>query len=277
MTETARTSALVDEGDDQKAAHVEVESVRLSYGRRSVMRDLSCSFPRGRISVLMGGSGTGKSTLLRLVGGLSRPDSGSVRVEGTDVTQLREHQLATVRTRIGMLFQNGALLDSMSIFDNVALPLRERTNESEATIAERVHARLEAVALHDVDDLLPRELSGGMLKRAALARATIMDPAILLCDEPFSGLDPPNVLRIESLLTRLSADLGLTVIMTSHHVPSSRRMGAQIVLLMDGGAISGSPVDLAQHRDPRIAEFLGVDHGGEQAGVRASVGRVDLS
>jgi phospholipid/cholesterol/gamma-HCH transport system ATP-binding protein len=258
--------------------HVEIDSVCLSFGRREVMRNLSCGFPRGRVSVLMGGSGTGKSTLLRLIGGLLRPDSGSVRVAGTDVTRLGERSLGQVRTQLGMLFQNGALLDSISIFDNLALPMRERTREDETEIARRVHARLEAVGLADVDDLLPGELSGGMLKRAALARATIMNPEILLCDEPFSGLDPPNVLRIEALLTRLSQELGLTVIMTSHHVATSRRMSAQVVLLLDGASVSGTPVELATHADPRVAEFLGVSVGGRgDADGQDALPGVDLS
>ncbi|MCA9509915.1 MAG: ATP-binding cassette domain-containing protein [Myxococcota bacterium] len=248
-----------------REAHVELRDVRVSFGSRAVIQGLSCSFPRGRVSVLMGGSGTGKSTLLRVVAGLLTPQSGSVRVAGDEIVGLRERELASVRTRLGMLFQNGALLDSLSVFDNVALPLRERTRRSEAEIRDLVHEHLTAVGLDEVDDLLPRELSGGMLKRAALARAIVLDPEILLCDEPFSGLDPVNVLRIEALLTRLSDDLGLTVIMTSHHVPSSRRMADQITVLFPDSAVTGSPRELAASSDERVAPFLGVrgEAGGE--------------
>ena len=140
---------------------------------------------------------------------------------------------------------------------------------SEAQIRDEVHRRLAAVGLEDVDDLLPGELSGGMLKRAALARAIILDPEILLCDEPFSGLDPPNVLRIEALLARLAGELGLTVIVTSHHVVTSRRMANQLMVLFPDGAVSGTPQELAMSRDPRINEFLGVQPEAETAGSDA--------
>jgi len=250
-------------------AHVELRDVWLAFGNRPVMRGLNCSFPRGRVSVLMGGSGSGKSTLLRVIAGLVSPDSGSVLVAGHQVVGRSESELASVRVRIGMLFQNGALLDSMSVFDNIALPLRERTGKSEAQIRDEVHRRLAAVGLEDVDDLLPGELSGGMLKRAALARAIILDPEILLCDEPFSGLDPPNVLRIEALLARLAGELGLTVIVTSHHVVTSRRMANQLMVLFPDGAVSGTPQELAMSRDPRINEFLGVQPEAETAGSDA--------
>ena len=242
-----------------ESAHVEIRSVRKAFGRRVVFRNLSCRFSRGRISVLMGGSGAGKSTLLRLIAGLEHPDSGSISIAGQEVTGLGERALTAVRRQLGMLFQSGALLDSMSVFDNVALPLREHTGLSGREIADTVHDRLEAVGLEDVDELLPGELSGGMLRRAALARAIIMNPEILLCDEPFSGLDPPNVERIEGLLTRLCFDLGLTILVCSHHMASALRMGHQIILLREGGAVSGSPQALATSGDSEITEFLGAD------------------
>ncbi len=242
-----------------EVAHIELESVRLAFGRRTVFRDLNCRVPRERISVLLGGSGTGKSTFLRLIAGLQRPDAGRIRVAGEETQALRERDLDRVRRQIGMLFQNGALLDSITVFENVALPLREHTGLSEDEIAGAVHRRLSAVGLEDVDELLPRELSGGMLRRVALARAIIMDPDILLCDEPFSGLDPPNVARIEALLTRLNRDLGLTVLVSSHHMASASRMGHQLVLLIDGGAVCGTPSELAASSDPRIIAFFRAD------------------
>jgi phospholipid/cholesterol/gamma-HCH transport system ATP-binding protein len=209
--------------------------------------------------VVLGGSGAGKSTLLRLVGGLERPDSGSVRVAGEEVGRLAERHLFRVRSRIGMLFQGGALLDSMTVFDNVALPLREHTPLSEPEIAERVGERLAAVGLPDVSDLFPRHLSGGMARRAALARCIVMDPEIVLCDEPFSGLDPLNVRRIEALLVDLSRRAGLTLVVTSHHLASSLRMADRIVFLVDGHAVSGTPKDLLRSSDRRIAEFLAAE------------------
>ena len=240
-------------------SHVALSRVALAFGRRVVFRELCCEFPRGRISVIMGGSGSGKSTILRLIGGLLQPDAGSVWVAGTDVASLGASELGKLRQRLGMQFQNGALLDSMTVFENVALPLREHARLSEEEIRERVHARLESVGLTDVDGLLPGELSGGMLRRVAFARAIVMAPEIVLCDEPFSGLDPPNVSRIEALLIRLNRELGLTVIVTSHHMATSLRMAERLVLLQDGQALAGSPAELAASGDSSIAEFIGED------------------
>ena len=244
---------------DSEPAHVEVRGVSLAFGRRRVFDELSCGFARGRISVLMGGSGTGKSTLLRMVGGLQAPDAGSIRVAGQEIVGLGEAGQRQARARLGMLFQNGALLDSMSVFDNVALPLREHSQLASAEIAERVHDRLAAVGLADIDDLLPGELSGGMLRRAALARAIVMEPEILLCDEPFSGLDPPNVSRIEALLTHLNRDHGLTLVVTSHHMATSLRLAHRIFLLRGNACVEGAPAELASSRDSAIREFLGKD------------------
>lgn len=221
----------------------------------------------------MGGSGTGKSTILRLIGGLQRPDRGSIRVAGQEITGLGEIELSRMRRRLGMLFQNGALLDSMTVFENVALPLVEHSGMSPARIADRVHERLEAVGLSDVDDLLPGELSGGMLRRVAFARAIVMEPEILLCDEPFSGLDPPNVSRIEALLVHLKRDLGLTIIVTSHHMASSLRMAERLLLLQpQGEAVAGTPAELAASRDSAIAEFIGEDGAAFLARQRVGAG-----
>lgn len=210
----------------------------------------------------MGGSGSGKSTILRLISGLLRPDAGRVLVAGEEIFEPNGQARASVRARLGMLFQNGALLDSMTIFENVALPLREHSDLGEAEIAASVHEQLAAVGLEDVDGLLPGELSGGMLRRAALARAIITKPEILLCDEPFSGLDPPNVARIEALLVQLNTTLGLTLLVCSHHVSSARRMAHRMVLLLDGKAVAGTPIEMATHPDSRVSEFLRVDSTG---------------
>jgi phospholipid/cholesterol/gamma-HCH transport system ATP-binding protein len=239
--------------------HIAFDGVRLTLGRRPVFRDLSCGFVRGQVTVVLGGSGAGKSTLLRLVGGLERPDAGTVRIAGEDVSRLPERELYRVRERIGMLFQGGALLDSMTIFDNVALPLREHTDKSEAEIAAEVNRHLADVGLPDVGDLLPRHLSGGMSRRAALARCVVMSPELVLCDEPFSGLDPLNVRRIESLLVDLSRRRGLTLVVTSHHLASSLRMADRIVFLVDGRAVAGTPQDLLQNEDRRIVDFLAAE------------------
>src|SRR5690242_20670670 len=153
----------------------------MAFGSRPVFRDLSCRFPRGQVSVILGGSGSGKSTMLRLIGGLVRPTGGRVVVDGEDVASMPERQLFAVRRKLGMMFQGGALLDSMTVFDNLALPLREHAELPEPEIAALVRDRLDAVGLDDVEALLPRQLSGGMVKRVALARAIIGKPVILLC------------------------------------------------------------------------------------------------
>jgi len=241
---------------------IRFDGVQLRRGDRRVFDGLSCGFARAQINVVLGGSGAGKTTLLRLIGGLTRPESGSVYVADEDVTRLSERQLFRTRTRLGMLFQGGALLDSMTIFENVALPLREHTQLSEHDIAQEVARRLVAVGLPATENLLPRQLSGGMNRRAALARTIVKDPEIVLCDEPFSGLDPINVRRIEALLVDLNRRLGLTMIITSHHLASSLRMADRIVFLVDGRAIAGTPQDLLRSTDQRVVEFLQADSDG---------------
>jgi phospholipid/cholesterol/gamma-HCH transport system ATP-binding protein len=235
------------------------DGVHLRLGERCIFDELSCGFPRSRISVILGGSGAGKSTLIRMIGGLQRPDSGSVRVAGQDITAFSEPELYKVRDRIGMLFQGGALLDSMTVFENVALPLREHTHLSDADIQAEVNRRLTAVGLAEEGHFYPRELSGGMGRRAALARAIVTDPEILLVDEPFSGLDPINVRRIEALLVDLNRHLDLTLVVTSHHIASSLRMADRLIFMVDGTVIAGSPADLLKSEDERIVEFLSAD------------------
>ena len=257
---------------------IRFDGVQLRRGDRRVFDGLSCGFARAQINVVLGGSGAGKTTLLRLIGGLTRPESGSVYVADEDVTRLSERELFRTRARIGMLFQGGALLDSMTIFENVALPLREHTQLSERDIAAEVTRRLVAVGLPDTEYLYPRQLSGGMNRRAALARTIVTDPEIVLCDEPFSGLDPINVRRIEALLVDLNHRLGLTMIITSHHLASSLRMADRIVFLVDGRAIAGTPEDLLRSTDQRVLEFLRADSDGPEGAPRiapavASAGR----
>jgi phospholipid/cholesterol/gamma-HCH transport system ATP-binding protein len=231
----------------------------MAFGDRPVFDGVSCTFPAGRISVLLGGSGSGKSTVLRLIGGLIRPRAGRVLVDGDDVTGLSERDLFRVRRKIGMLFQHGALLDSMTVFDNLALPLREHDRLDEPSVAVAVHDRLEAVGLRDVDGLLPSQLSGGMVKRVALARAIIRNPAVLLCDEPFSGLDPISSRRIETLLTGLNRSRGMTTLVVSHDIDSTMRMAARILMLLPGGHVSGAPTELRVSADPRVRAFLSHD------------------
>ncbi len=235
---------------------VQLSDVHMSYGRRPVLRGVSCSFPGGQISVVLGGSGSGKSTILKLIGGLIEASRGRVVVAGRNVVGLRESELYEVRRGLGMMFQNGALLDSMTVFDNLAFPLREHSDLSEDEIRDRVHESLAAVGLDDVDGLLPRQLSGGMVKRVALARALVGHPDILLVDEPFSGLDPLSTKLIEALLVRINRQHGMTMIVVSHHIPSTMRMADRIVLLLPDAVIEGAPAELASSRDLRVKRFL---------------------
>lgn len=237
----------------------------MSYGRRPVLRGLSCSFPAGAISVVLGGSGSGKSTVLKLIGGLIKANAGRIDVAGRNVVGLRESELYVVRRSLGMMFQNGALLDSMSVFDNLAFPLREHSDLTPKQIEERVHESLAAVGLDDVDDLLPRELSGGMVKRVALARALVGHPDILLVDEPFSGLDPLSTKLIEALLVRINRQHGMTMIVVSHHIPSTMRMADRIVLLLPDAVVEGAPADLRVSDDVRVRHFLTEDTDDSEA------------
>ncbi len=245
----------------------------MAFGERRVFDHLSFRFPPGRISVILGGSGSGKSTVLRLIGGLVQPVRGRILVDGEDVTRLSERQLFRLRERLGMMFQGGALLDSMTVFDNVAFALRERTRASAADIAARVRESLAAVGLSDAEDLLPGQLSGGMVKRAALARALIMRPRILLCDEPFSGLDPVSARRIEALLGTINARFDVTVVVVSHDIPSTMRMASQVLVLLPDGAVQGTPDELEHSRDPRVAAFL---HPDIDAALRTEAGEVEV-
>jgi phospholipid/cholesterol/gamma-HCH transport system ATP-binding protein len=237
--------------------HVAVRAVRFSRGNRSIFRDVSCDFLRDRINVILGGSGAGKTTLLRMLGCLLRPDEGSIRVDGSlDLTGLRLAGIREYRRRVGMVFQGGALLDSMTVYDNVALPLREHSKLAEAEIRREVHDVFRSVELKDVDRLLPAELSGGMRKRAALARALILAPDLLLCDEPFSGLDPATLRVVEAMLVDVSRTRGVTMVIASHDVPSTFRMADHMVLMVDGEAISGGPEVFRASRDPRVDAFF---------------------
>jgi phospholipid/cholesterol/gamma-HCH transport system ATP-binding protein len=237
-------------------SHVVLERVRLAYGKRRIFDSLSCAFPPGRISVILGGSGSGKSTILRLIGGLIRPQAGRVLVDGEDVTRMSERGLKVMRYKLGMLFQGGALLDSYNVFDNLALPLREQNHLSQREIINTVNSTLVAVGVTDADELLPGQLSGGMLRRVALGRAIIRKPLILLCDEPFSGLDPIGIKRIEALLVAINRQFGMTIIVVSHHIPSTLRMAERVLLLLEGRTVQGSPGQLRHGTDAEAADFL---------------------
>jgi len=258
------SSAIAEAGIlEEEPAHVDVLGLRLAYGTNRVFKGLSCRFSQGRISTIIGASGCGKSTLLKLIACLIRPDYGDIWVGDQEVTCMPEPQARRFRRRIGMLFQAGALLDSMTVFDNVSLPLSENTDLTSTEIADEVHLQFEAVGLENVDRLLPGELSGGMRKRVALARAMITRPEILLVDEPFSGLDPIAVRMVESLLVDLRQRTGVTMILVNHDIPSTMRMADQIVFLIGYRALSGTVEEMQASEDPRVRAFLDSASPGE--------------
>jgi len=236
--------------------HLAFDDVSMAFGERRVFDHLSFRFPAGKISVILGGSGSGKSTALRLIGGLIAPTTGHILVDGADITQLSERQLYGVRGKLGMLFQGGALLDALTVFENVAFPLRERHRLEASALSARVRECLAAVGLTDADGLLPSQLSGGMVKRAALARAIAAQPLILLCDEPFSGLDPISARRIEALLVEINTRFRMTVVVVSHDIASTMRMASQVLVLLPEGAVEGTPDELRRSTDARVAAFL---------------------
>jgi phospholipid/cholesterol/gamma-HCH transport system ATP-binding protein len=238
------------------AAHVRLRDVHMAFDGRPVFAGLSCAFPRGRISIVLGGSGSGKSTMLRLIAGLVRPNRGEVVVDGDDVARMSERELGRVRRKLGMMFQGGALLDSMTVFDNLAFPLREHRTVAPGDVQDAVHRRLSDVGLSEVDPLLPGQLSGGMTKRVALARALLMQPVVLLCDEPFSGLDPISLRRVEDLLVRVNGAHRITMIVVSHHIPSTLRMADHTVLLLPDRAVEGAPRALLESDDPMVRAFM---------------------
>jgi len=259
-------------------AHVVLDRVAMAYGEREVFRGVSCSFPRGKISVVLGGSGSGKSTVLRLIAGLVHPVEGRILIDGSDIGKLRERELFAVRRNVGMMFQHGALLDSMSVFDNVAFPLVEHSRLGRQQIEDEVHGTLAAVGLADVDALLPGELSGGMLKRVALARALIQKPTIVLVDEAFSGLDSVSVKVIEALLVRINRTLGMTMISVSHHIPTTMRMADKVVLLLPDDVVQGTPQQVVHHPNARVRRFFDEEideptvagHDSPEAGAQGS-------
>ena len=236
---------------------IRIENLHKSFGSQQVLRGVHLDIPDKAIFTVVGGSGAGKSCLLKHVIGLLRPDAGRVWVDDVDVTGLGRRALNRVRNRFGMLFQGGALFDSMSVYDNVAFPLREKTRTSEAEIRAKVEERLFQVGLADGGDKFPSELSGGMRKRAALARALVSDPEILLFDEPTTGLDPIRVHAIHRLIQDLHGLLGFTAVIVSHEIPEVFSIATHIAMLHQGKIIeSGSPSDLQASDDPVVRQFL---------------------
>jgi phospholipid/cholesterol/gamma-HCH transport system ATP-binding protein len=228
-----------------------------SFGPKKVIRGLSLDVRRGETLVILGGSGSGKSVLLKHINGLLRPDAGRVVVDGVDITALGEAELVDVRRKVGILFQSGALFDSMTVGDNVAYALREHTDLAPEAIAERVRLTLASVDLPDTESLMPAELSGGMRKRAALARAVILEPAGLLYDEPTTGLDPVLAHRINLLIRQLQAQRHLTSVVVTHDLHSAFAVGDRFAFLHEGTIrFVGLREELERSGDPMLTEFL---------------------
>lgn len=236
---------------------IQAEGLTRSFGDKVVLQSIDFELHRGERVAVVGPSGTGKSVLLRHVVGLLTPDEGRVRVGGGDLAEMTPGELRRARRRFGMLFQGGALFDSLTLAENVAFPLRHVARMSPAEIDRRVSECLDAVRLSDAADLLPGALSGGMRKRAALARCIALEPEILLFDEPTSGLDPDTALAIDELIVRLTRDLGAAAVVVTHDIQSVLRVASRVVFLHQGRVHwSGDVSDLAHADDRFVAHFI---------------------
>jgi phospholipid/cholesterol/gamma-HCH transport system ATP-binding protein len=236
---------------------VELRNVTFGYGDRIILDDISLSVPRGKVTALMGASGGGKTTVLRLVGGQYRAQQGQVLLDGQDVTSMGHEQLYEARRRMGMLFQFGALFADLSVYENVAFPLREHTDLSEELIRHVVLMKLNAVGLRGARDLMPSEVSGGMARRVALARAIVLDPELIMYDEPFAGLDPISLGTAAQLIRRLNDSLGVTSIVVSHDLEETFQIADQVVILANGRiAAQGTPEEVKRSTDPLVKQFV---------------------
>jgi phospholipid/cholesterol/gamma-HCH transport system ATP-binding protein len=250
--------SLKSEADEQAAeALVQVRGLRFLRGDRAIFDGVDLDIPRGKITAIMGPSGTGKTTLLRLIGGQLQPDSGSIRVDGQEVPELDRAALYALRQRMGMLFQTGALLTDLDVFENVAFPLREHTRLPESMIRDLVLMKLEAVGLRGAHGLSPNELSGGMARRVALARAIALDPTMIMYDEPFTGQDPISMGILVQLIRRLNDALELTSIVVSHDVRETASIADYIYVISDGKVVEhGSPQALEDSSSEWVRQFM---------------------
>ncbi len=236
---------------------VEVRDLSFARGSRKIFDGIHLDIPRGKVTAILGPSGTGKTTLLRLIGGQLQPLRGSVQVDGQEVSRLRHGELYALRQRMGMLFQSGALLTDLNVFDNVAFPLREHTELPESMIRDIVLMKLQAVGLRGAAQLQPSELSGGMARRVALARAIALDPMMIMYDEPFAGQDPISMGVLVKLIRLLNDALGLTSIVVTHDVSEAASIADVMYLVSEGKVVEhGSPDDLKASGSDWVQQFL---------------------
>ncbi len=246
---------------EQSSSLVEFKQVTFAYpgakGDRVILKDISLSVPRGKVTALMGASGGGKTTVLRLIGGQQKATSGDVLFDTQNVGGLSQTDLYAARRRMGMLFQFGALFTDLSVFDNVAFPLREHTRLGPELIRDIVLMKLDAVGLRGARDLMPSEISGGMARRVALARAIVLDPELIMYDEPFAGLDPISLGTAAQLIRQLNDTLGITSIVVSHDLEETFRIADKVIILANGGiAAEGTPDEVRSSKDPLVHQFV---------------------
>ncbi|MEO8164393.1 MAG: ABC transporter ATP-binding protein [Betaproteobacteria bacterium] len=242
---------------------VEFSRVDFAYDRRPILKGVDLTFARGKVIAIMGGSGSGKTTLLRLIGGQLTPNRGEVRVDSQPVQRMSHAKLYAMRRKMGMLFQFGALFTDLSVFENVAFPLREHTALPETMIRDLVLMKLNAVGLRGAQDLKPAELSGGMARRVALARAIALDPMLVMYDEPFTGLDPISVGIIGNLIRRLNDALGATSIVVTHDVEQSLKIVDYVYFLSGGHVVAqGTPSEVLASTEPFVHQFVHAEADG---------------
>jgi len=246
---------------EQSPTLVEFKHVSFAYpgakADRVILKDISLSVPRGKVTALMGASGGGKTTVLRLIGGQQKATSGNVFFDAQNVGGLSQSELYTARRRMGMLFQFGALFTDLSVFDNVSFPLREHTRLVPELIRDIVLMKLDAVGLRGARDLMPSEISGGMARRVALARAIVLDPELIMYDEPFAGLDPISLGTAAQLIRQLNDTLGITSIVVSHDLEETFRIADKVIILGNGGiAAEGTPDEVRNSKDPLVHQFV---------------------
>jgi phospholipid/cholesterol/gamma-HCH transport system ATP-binding protein len=239
---------------------IELHAVHIAFDDHEVLRGIDLAVKKGEILTIMGGSGSGKSVLLRLIAGLIKPDRGEIRIDGTDIVPLNEETMLSFRQRMGIVFQQAALFDSMSVADNIAYPLREHAMLDEASIRPRVAELLDIVGLPEIQEQFPSELSGGMRKRVGIARALAMKPALVLYDEPTSGLDPGNAKLISQLIMQVATTFGTTSVVVSHDLYWSLQISTRVALIYSGKIVAvGTPTEFQASPTPEVQAFLAGD------------------